>query len=93
MVSFAKDFLVGIALHLFYFAKRRGGVEIFKPAFLLPLGLLFTPAFVKFFNGFSPDIMYGLLGLKLYFCYVPLMFLRDAMLQNAADLDRFLKIV
>ena len=91
-VYFAKDFLVGIAYLSFYFAKRRGEVEIFKPPFLVPLGIFVALAFVQIFNPFSPSIMYGLLGMKLYFYFVPLMFLGYAMLKRPADLDRLLKV-
>jgi hypothetical protein len=92
IVFFAKDFLVAVAYLSFYFAKRRGEVETFKPPFLVPLGLFFALSFVEVFNPFSPNIMYGLLGLKLYFYYAPLMFLGYAMLQRPADLDRLLKV-
>ena len=91
-VYFAKDFLVGIAYFSFYFAKRRREVDIFKSPFLVPLGIFFALAFVQVFNTFSPNIMYGLLGLKLYFYYVPLMFLGYAMLKRPEDLDRLLKV-
>ena len=91
-VYFAKDFLVGIAYFSFYFAKRRGEVELFKPPFLVPLGLFAGLAFVQVFNTFSPNIMYGLLGLKLYFYYAPLMYLGYAMLKRPADLDRLLTV-
>src|ERR1700693_4335433 len=91
-VYFAKDFLVGIAYFSFYFAKRRGEVDIFKPPFLVPLGLFVALALVQVFNTFSPNIMYGLLGMKLYFYYAPLMFLGYAMLKRPADLDRLLKV-
>ena len=91
-VYFAKDFLVAIAYLSFYFAKRRGEVDIFKPPFLVPLGLFIALAFVEVFNSFSPSILYGLLGLKLYFYYAPLMFLGYAMLKQPADLDRLLKV-
>src|SRR5579864_5207072 len=66
-VYFAKDFLVAIAYLSFYFAKRRREVEIFKASFLVPLAVFFSLSFVEVFNTFSPNIMYGLLGLKLYF--------------------------
>jgi len=92
VVYFAKDFLVGIAYFSFYFAKRRGEVDIFKVPFLVPLGIFIGLAFVQVFNAFSPNIMYGLLGLKLYFYYAPLMFLGYAMLKRPADLDRLLKV-
>jgi hypothetical protein len=91
-VYFAKDFLVAIAYLSFYFAIRKGEVDIFRPSFLVPLGLFVAFAFVEAFNTFSPSIMYGLLGLKLYFYYVPLMFLGYAMLKRPADLDRLLKV-
>jgi hypothetical protein len=91
-VYFAKDFLVAMAYLSFYFAKRRSEVDIFKPPFLVPLGLFVGFAFVEAFNAFSPSIMYGLLGLKLYFYYAPLMFLGYAMLKRPADLDRLLKV-
>jgi len=91
-VYFAKDFLVSIAYLSFYLAKRRREVDIFKFPFLVPLGIFFALAFVQIFNTFSPNIMYGLLGLKLYFYYAPLMFLGYAMLKRPEDLDRFLKV-
>ena len=91
-VYFAKDFLVAIAYFSFYFAKRRGEVDTFKPPFLVPLVLFGALAFVQVFNTFSPNIMYGLLGMKLYFFYAPLMFLGYAMLQRPADLDRLLTV-
>ena len=91
-VYFAKDFLVGIAYLSFYFARRRGEVDTFKPPFLVPLGIFVALAIVQVFNPFSPNILYGLLGLKMYFYYAPLMFLGYAMLKRPADLDRLLKV-
>ena len=91
-VYFAKDFLVGIAYLSFYFAKRRREVEIFKPPFLVPLAVFAALAFIEVFNTFSPNVMYGLLGMKLYFYYVPLMYLGYAMLRRPADLDQLLKV-
>jgi hypothetical protein len=91
-VYFAKDFLVGIAYLSFYFAKRRKEVEFFKPPFLVPLGLFFALAVVQIFNPHSPNVLYGFLGMKLYFYYVPLMYLGYAMLSRPADLERLLKV-
>src|SRR5215469_128808 len=90
VIYFAKDFLVAVAYLSFYFAKRRKEVEIFKPPFLVPLGIFFALAAVQTFNPSSPNVLYGLLGLKLYFYYIPLMFLGYALLQHPADLDRLL---
>jgi hypothetical protein len=91
-VYFAKDFLVGVAYLSFYFAKRRREVEFFKPPFLVPLSLFFVLALAQVFNPNSPNVLYGFLGLKLYFYYVPLMYLGYAMLNRPADLDRLLKV-
>src|SRR5579871_5498909 len=91
-VYFAKDFLVGMAYLSFYFAKRRRDVDVFKPPFLVPLGIFAGLAVAEVFNTFSPNILYGLLGLKLYFYYAPLMFLGYAMLKRPLDLDRLLKV-
>src|SRR5271170_7976349 len=49
-VYFAKDFLVGIAYLSFYFATRKGEVELFKPPFLVPLEIFVALAFVQVFN-------------------------------------------
>ncbi len=89
-VYFAKDFLVAIAYVSFYFAKRRGEVEIAKFPFTVPLWIFVAFTFVEIFNTFSPNAAYGFLGMKLYFYYVPLMFLGYAMLRRSADLDRLL---
>jgi hypothetical protein len=92
LVYFAKDFLAAMAYLSFIFAKRRREVEIFKFPFLVPLGIFFALAFAEVFNTFSPNVMYGLLGLKLYFYYVPLMYLGYAMLKRPEDLDHLLKV-
>jgi len=92
MVYFAKDFLAAVAYLSYYFAKRRGEVDSFKSPFLVPLGIFFALALIEVFNTFSPNIMYGLLGMKLYFYYVPLMYLGYSMLRRPADLERFLTV-
>ena len=92
-VYFAKDFLVAVAYLSFYFAKRRKEIELFKPPFLVPLGLFAALAVIQVLNPNSPNILYGLLGLKLYFYYVPLIFLGYAMLNRPTDLERLLKVI
>jgi hypothetical protein len=91
-VFFAKDFLVGIAYLSFYFAKRRRQVEIAKFPFMVPLFTFFGVAFIQVFNPISPSILYGLLGMKIYFYYVPLMFLGYAMLSRPKDLEQLLLV-
>ena len=91
-VFFAKDFLVGIAYMSFFIAKHKRRVESFKIPFQLPLLLFFWFAVIQVFNTWSPNILYGLLGLKVYFYYVPLMFLGYSMLDRPKDLERFLLV-
>lgn len=92
VVFFAKDLLVGVAYLSFYFAKRRRQVEIFKIPFLVPLGLFVALAVIQIFNTWTPSVLYGILGLKIYFFYAPLMLLGYAMMDRPADLERFLII-
>jgi len=91
-VYFAKDFLIGVAYLSFYAAKRKHQVEVFKIPFLLPLAIFFWFAVIQVFNTWSPSILYGLLGLKIYFYYAPLMLLGYAMMDTPAALERFLVI-
>ena len=91
-VFFAKDFLVGVAYLSFFAAKRKHQVEVFKIPFLLPLAIFFWFAVIQVFNTWSPSILYGLLGLKMYFYYAPLMLLGYAMMDTPKALERFLVI-
>jgi len=91
-VYFTKDFIVGVAYISFLLAKRRQKVETFKVPFLIPLTIFFCFALIQVFNPWTPSVLYGFLGIKLYFYYVPLIFLGYAMLEKPADLDRLLQI-
>src|SRR6202158_395115 len=91
-VYFAKDFLIGVAYISFYVAKSKRQVEYFKIPFLLPLMAFFWLALIQVFNPWSPSILYGFLGMKLYFYYAPLMLLGYAMIERPADLERFLVV-
>jgi len=91
-VYFAKDFLIGFAYMAFFIARHKRRVEIFKFPFLVPLMVFFWFAVVQVFNPASPNILYGLLGLKVYFYYAPLVFLGYAMMNRPKDLERFLVV-
>src|SRR5258707_9812010 len=91
-IYFAKDFLIGVAYTSYYVAKRKRLVDVFRIPFLLPLALFFWFAVIQVFNTWSPSILYGLLGLKVYFYYAPLMLLGYAMLERPRDLERFLVV-
>jgi hypothetical protein len=89
-VYFGKDLLVGMIYLSFLRDRRRRETVHFPPLFRYALGLFFLLGLVQVFNPLSPSIFYGLLGLKLYFYYVPLMFVGYAMLRKEDDLRRFL---
>jgi hypothetical protein len=90
ILFFGKDLLAAITYLSLWKAKQRGEVPWFRPPFNVPLAAFFCLAFVQVFNTWTPSVLYGLLGLKLYFYYVPLLFAGYALLKNAADLEKFL---
>src|SRR5882757_823462 len=89
-IYFTKDFLVGVAYISFLIAMRRHRVKLFKPPFRVALGLFVWIGVAQVFNPNSPSLVYGVLGLKLYYYYVPLMFLGYAIVETEEDLRRFL---
>ena len=89
---FGKDVLLGFVYLSFYLAVRRRREKTFRPPFLLFFSLFFFLGVLQIFNPYSPSILYGLLGLKLYFYYVPLLFVGYALIRNDEDLRKFLAI-
>jgi hypothetical protein len=92
-VYFGKDVLIGITYLAFLMACLRGEVkERFRPPFKYALGMFVLLGLVQVFNPGSPSLWYGVLGMKLYFYYIPLMFLGYALLRREHDLHRFLVV-
>ncbi len=92
-IYFVKDALIGATYAAFLMARWRGeDSEKFRPPFKYALGLFFLLGLVQVFNPGSPSLWYGVLGLKLYFYYVPLMFIGYALLRTERDLQRFLLV-
>jgi hypothetical protein len=89
-IYFGKDFLIGVTYVSFVFSARRTKLAFFRPPFLLPLSIFFWLGMVQIFNPNSPSIFYGLMGAKIYFYYVPLMFIGYALLRSEEDLRRLL---
>jgi hypothetical protein len=89
---FGKDILAGIIYLCLLFAIGRGTERRFRPPFLLwfPVSLFAWLAALQIFNPNSPSMLYGLLGFKLDFFYVPMMFVGYALIRNRKDLRRFL---
>jgi hypothetical protein len=87
---FGKDVLALLTYISLYLAVRRGREKTFRPPFLLFLSLFVWLGAIQIFNQNSPSIFYGLLGFKLYFFYIPLIFVGYALIRNDEDLRKFL---
>src|SRR2546423_9625506 len=74
ILFFGKDVLVAITYVSLWRAKRCDEISWFTPPFIVPLALFFSLAFIQVFNTWTPSVLYGFLGLKLYFYYVPLIY-------------------
>jgi hypothetical protein len=89
---FGKDVLLMFVYIAFYMEVRRGREKTFRPPFMLFLSLFFWLGVLQVFNQNSPHILYGLLGLKLYFYYIPLLFVGYALIRTDEDLRKFLVV-
>jgi hypothetical protein len=89
-IYFAKDALVGLVYISFFSEARRKHEKLFKPPFLPYLLVFLWLGVIQIFNQNSPSILYGFLGFKLYFYYIPLMFVGYGLVRNDADLRKFL---
>jgi hypothetical protein len=91
-IYFAKDFLVLVVYISFFTAFRRKAVPFFRPPFLMPVLIFVWFGALQIFNPASTNIMYGLMGFKMFFYYVPLIFIGYALLNSEAELRRFFTV-
>ena len=91
-IYFAKDVLVGVVYVSLLRVTSRVKVAKLRPPFLFPRALFFGLGITHMFHPGSPSILSGILGMKVYFYYVPLMFVGYALLRDEKDLHRFLVI-
>ena len=88
-IFFAKDVLA-IVLYIAFFAARRERLaKVFKPPFLIPLLIFIWFGVIQVFNPGSTSIFYGLLGMKIYFLYIPLMYVGYELIESELDLHKF----
>src|SRR5205807_9329576 len=87
---FAKDALAVIVYLAFLVAWIQGREPRPRVGFLGPLLVFVGWGLVQVFNPRSPSLIYGLLGLRMYFFYIPLLFVGYALLRDERDLRRFL---
>jgi hypothetical protein len=92
-IFFTKDILT-IVLYIAFFASRRERlVKGFKPPFLIPLLIFIWFGVIQMFNPASTSIFYGILGMKVYFLYVPLMFVGYSFIESEQDLRNFFMFI
>jgi hypothetical protein len=91
-IYFGKDFLVGIVFLAFFIAYRDKKVRIFSPPFRVPLFIFLWFSVLQIFNPASTSIFYGLMGFKLDFYYIPLMFIGYALIDSEKDLRRLFTV-
>ncbi|MFZ0637695.1 MAG: hypothetical protein WA755_11670 [Candidatus Acidiferrales bacterium] len=91
-IYFGKDALALLIYIALFIAVRNHRDRVFRPPFLFALAFFFWFAFLQVFNPNSPSALYGALGMKVYFWYVPLVFVGYALIRNDDDLRRFLTV-
>lgn len=89
IIFFAKYALALVVYLSFFTAVRRREVPLFRPPFLTALAVFFWFGVIQVFNPASTGYSFGLLGLMLYFSYVPLIFVGYALLDSEQQLRRF----
>ena len=87
-IYFAKDALTIILYFSFFLGKRVNKIERFRVPFRIALLVFFWFGLLQMFNPGSPSIFYGILGMKVNFLYVPLIYVGYALLESEEDLHR-----
>jgi hypothetical protein len=88
-IYFAKDFLAAI-VYVTFLKSSRSKLSFLPPILKIALGLFVLFGIVQVFNPNSPSFVYGVLGIKLYFYYIPLLFVGYALFRSERELRRFL---
>ena len=88
-IYFAKDALAIILYVSFFRARLAKRIEKFRIPFRIALLVFIWFGFLQMFNPASPSIFYGILGMKVYFLYVPLIFVGYALMESEEELRRF----
>ena len=88
-VYFVKDALVLLVYLSFFRARRNNPVERFRPVFLVLLLCFLFFGMIQIFNPSSTSVFYGLMGMKLYFLYVPLLYVGYFFVDSELRLRQF----
>jgi hypothetical protein len=88
-VYFAKDAIVLLLYVSFFRARRHNQGERFRPPFLVLLLCFLFFGTIQVFNPSSTSVFYGLMGMKLYFLYVPLLYVGYFLVDSELRLRHF----
>ena len=93
-IYFAKDVLAATVYLSFFISlsKKETSRGRFRPPFLIPLLALIWFGAIQVFNPASTHIAFGLMGMKLYFYYVPLLIIGYALIDSEKSLRRFFSV-
>lgn len=89
-VYFTKDVLLIMTYISLFASGVSRDLKFFRPPFRYALSTFILLGLVQAFNPYSPSFYYSILGIKLHFFYIPLMFVGYSMLRGIEDLRRFL---
>jgi len=92
-IVFGKDALAIVLYISFFRAQHATKFEKFRVPFRIPLLLFLWFGLLQVFNPASTSIFYGILGMKIYFLYVPLIYVGYALIKSEEDLRRFFSFV
>ena len=88
-IYFAKDALAIILYISFFRARGAKQVSLLRIPFRMPLLIFIWFCLVQIFNPASTSLFYGILGAKVDFLYVPLIYVGYALIRSEEDLHRF----
>jgi len=96
MIYLVKDALATlIYISFFLFAHprwQRRRHDLGRPPFLFALGMFAIYGTLQILNPLSPHVLFGLAGFKLYFYYIPLMFVAYFWLTSVKQLRLFIMV-
>lgn len=95
-VYLAKDFLVTIVYLAFFLEARRRARTTppgrFRPPFRIALLTFAWFALLQIFNPASTHIAYGILGVKIYLYYMPLLLVGYSLVESEVEMRKFFQI-
>jgi hypothetical protein len=88
LLYFTKDVLILMVYIVFFTRRTRASPRQFKPPFWIPFVIFLWWGIFEVFNPASTSLSFGLLGMKIYFFYFPLVLLGYSLIESEEDLRR-----